>query len=107
MKFLSLSKKESLMLNTFKKFHELHGNYLKRQEKNLLHSSTILTRNADRKLKRYGCEITTLEEVFLKIGHGDEDDEEGNIEKIRLKMANSENLTEQDKILTDYSVSTD
>ena len=35
------------------------------------------------KLSGYGCEITTLEEVFLKIGHGDEDNEGGTIEKIR------------------------
>ena len=32
------------------------------------------------KLSGYGCDITTLEEVFLKIGHGGEDNEGTTIE---------------------------
>ena len=55
----------------------------------------------------YGCEITTLEEVFLRIGHGEDEKESETIEKLKTKSAVSNNLSERDKILTDYSVSTD
>lgn len=59
------------------------------------------------KLSGYGCDITTLEQVFLKIGHGGEDDEGTTIEQIRMRTANANNLSEREKILTDYSVSSD
>jgi len=48
-----------------------------------------------------------LEEVFLKIGHGGEDHEGTTIEQIRMRTANANSLSEREKILTDYSVSSD
>ena len=48
-----------------------------------------------------------MEQVFLKIGHGGEDDEGTTIEQIRMRTANANNLSEREKILTDYSVSSD
>ena len=53
----------------------------------------------------YGVGLTTLEEVFLRIGHGE--DHETTLEKIRSSTADLSKLTEREKLLTAYSISND
>ena len=60
-------------------------------------------------IRSYGVGITTLEEVFLKIGHGIEDDEKlieskNSSEKL-LKIQNE--TTIEDAKFDDYSITTD
>lgn len=56
-------------------------------------------------LDSYGVGITTLEEVFLKIGHGD--DSGTTVEKIQLQTADLSKLTIRERELTEYSISRD
>lgn len=55
----------------------------------------------------YGVGITTLEEVFLKIGHGENENQDQTIEKIKLQTADLTKLTKRERELTEYSISTD
>ena len=50
----------------------------------------------------YGVTITTLEDVFLKIGHGD--DQGTTIDKIRSQTADLSKLTLRERQLTEYSI---
>ena len=59
------------------------------------------------KLGSYGVSSLTLEEVFLKIGHGGDDNENTTIEMIREKTADLNKLTEREKLLTEYSIAED
>jgi len=65
---------------------------------------------ADLKIRSYGVGITTLEEVFLKIGHGEELEEKKDEAK-HAKSAQSINGTlevnSQDAALDNYSIATD
>ena len=56
-------------------------------------------------LKSYGVSITTLEEVFLKIGHGE--GENHTIEQIKQKTADLSKLTPRERELVDYSIAQD
>lgn len=49
--------------------------------------------------------ITTLEEVFLRIGHGEE--HATTIEKIKQQTADITKMTPREKLLTQYSISND
>lgn len=53
-------------------------------------------------LASYGVGITTLEEVFLSIGHGE--DRGTTVEKIRSQTADVSKLTPREKLLTEYSI---
>ena len=57
-------------------------------------------------LSSYGVGITTLEEVFLRIGHGD-GDHTNTVEKIKAQTADLNKLSARDKVLTEYSIATD
>jgi hypothetical protein len=48
--------------------------------------------------------ITTLEEVFLKIGHGEEDSKQSTIAKLSKNTANLSRLTKREIQLSEYSV---
>jgi hypothetical protein len=48
--------------------------------------------------------ITTLEEVFLSIGHGE--DKGTTVEKIKNQTADLSKLTPREKELTEYSIAT-
>ena len=50
----------------------------------------------------YGVGITTLEEVFLSIGHGE--DRGTTVEKIRSQTADLSKLTPREITLTEYSI---
>lgn len=56
-------------------------------------------------LGSYGVGITTLEEVFLKIGHGN--DSGTTVEKIQSQTADLTKLTPRERALTEYSISKD
>ena len=56
-------------------------------------------------LSSYGVGITTLEEVFLRIGHGE--DHATTIDKIKQSTADLSKLTPREKLLTEYSIATD
>jgi ATP-binding cassette, subfamily A (ABC1), member 3 len=58
-------------------------------------------------LSSYGLSITTLEEVFLRIGHGEDDQRGSTIEQIKAKTADLSKLSKRDKTLIDYSISDD
>lgn len=63
----------------------------------------------DRELERlglnsYGVGITTLEEVFLSIGHGEE--RGTTVEKIRSQTADLSKLSARELELTQYSIAT-
>lgn len=53
----------------------------------------------------YGVRITTLEEVFLSIGHGE--DHATTIEKIKQQTADLTKMTPREKLLTEYSIAND
>ena len=55
-------------------------------------------------LGSYGVGITTLEEVFLRIGHGD--DSGTTVEKIQLQTADLSKLTAREGTLTECSIAT-
>lgn len=55
-------------------------------------------------LSSYGVGITTLEEVFLRIGHGE--GHSTTVEKIKAQTADLSTLTEREKELTEYSIAT-
>lgn len=62
-----------------------------------------LDRELDRlQLASYGVAITTLEEVFLSIGHGE--DKGTTVEKIRSQTADVSKLTPREVTLTEYSI---
>lgn len=56
-------------------------------------------------LGSYGVGITTLEEVFLSIGHGEE--HSTTVDKIKSQTADLSKLTPREKLLTEYSIATD
>ena len=56
-------------------------------------------------LGSYGVRITTLEEVFLRIGHGE--DHATTIEKIKEQTADLSKMSAREKMLTEYSIATD
>lgn len=56
-------------------------------------------------LSSYGVGITTLEEVFLRIGHGES--HATTVDKIKAQTADLSKLTPREKELTDYSIATD
>jgi len=60
---------------------------------------------SDLGLSSYGVGITTLEEVFLSIGHGE--NRATTVEKIRASTADLSSLTPREKLLTEYSIATD
>jgi hypothetical protein len=49
------------------------------------------------KLKSYGVTITSLEDVFLKIGHGENDNKGSTIEQIRERTADLSKLNTREK----------
>lgn len=56
------------------------------------------------KLNSYGVGITTLEEVFLSIGHGE--DRGTTVEKIKSQTADLSKLTPREIELTEYTIAT-
>ena len=56
-------------------------------------------------LSSYGVGITTLEEVFLSIGHGEE--HATTVDMIKAQTADLSKLTPREKELTEYSIATD
>ncbi len=48
-------------------------------------------------IQSYGVSITTLEEVFLKIGHGEADSKGTTIEQIKSKAADISKMTPREK----------
>jgi hypothetical protein len=56
------------------------------------------------KLNSYGVGITTLEEVFLSIGHGE--NKGTTVEKIRHQTADRSKLSAREIELTEYSIAT-
>ena len=56
-------------------------------------------------LGSYGVGITTLEEVFLSIGHGES--HATTVDKIKSQTADLSKLTPREKLLTEYSIATD
>lgn len=56
-------------------------------------------------INSYGVGITTLEEVFLSIGHGE--NKGTTVEKIKAQTADLSKLTPRELILTEYSIATD
>jgi hypothetical protein len=64
---------------------------------------TDLDRDLEKlKIASYGVGITTLEEVFLSIGHGE--DRGTTVEKIRSQTADLSKLTPREVTLTEYSI---
>ena len=51
-------------------------------------------------IRSYGVSVTTLEEVFLKVGHGDED-----IDNVKAKYEIKTNNADSDDLSNDYSIS--
>lgn len=60
-------------------------------------------------IRSYSVGVTTLEEVFLKIGHGEEVEKERENKGLSLnnKDDKSKNVTHEDKVLDSYSIATD
>ena len=56
-------------------------------------------------LTSYGVGITTLEEVFLRIGHGEE--HATTVDRIRAQTADLSKMTAREKELTEYTIATD
>ena len=56
-------------------------------------------------LSSYGIGITTLEEVFLRIGHGES--HTNTVDQIKAKTADFNNLSDREKLLTEYSIAND
>lgn len=56
-------------------------------------------------LSSYGVRITTLEEVFLRIGNGEH--QATTVDKIRAQTTDLSQLSERDRTLTEYSIATD
>lgn len=56
-------------------------------------------------LGSYGVRITTLEEVFLSIGHGEE--HATTIERIKEQTADLSKMTDREKMLTEYTIASD
>ena len=50
-------------------------------------------------IRSYGVSVTTLEEVFLKVGHGDED-----INNVKAKYEIKNNNADSDELNNDYSI---
>ena len=50
------------------------------------------------KINSYGVDITTLEEVFLRIGHGEDEN------KLLQLKAQANKFTDEEKKLNEYSV---
>lgn len=56
-------------------------------------------------LSSYGVGITTLEEVFLRIGHGEEN--ATTVEKIKQQTADLSRLSKRERELTEYTIAED
>lgn len=56
-------------------------------------------------LSSYGVGITTLEEVFLRIGHGE--DHATTVDQIKAATADLSKMTSRERELTDYSIAQD
>ena len=54
----------------------------------------------------YGIGITTMEEVFLSIGHGEEH-VGSSVNQIKHQMADQTKMTPREQILTQYSIAND